>query len=107
MTDQTPAPKKRHGTETRQRQKITPIRWELTEFNKVAAKANKAGLTFGAFMRALGLDGDAGARSNASRPPKKNCCCVGRASSGASTITSTRSRGALTKMNFTTFPSFA
>ena len=30
----------------------------MTEFNKVAAKANKAGLPFGAFMRALALDGD-------------------------------------------------
>src|ERR1700693_1144238 len=63
MTDENPAPKRRHGTENRQRQKITPIRWEMTEFNKVAAKANRAGLTFGAFMRALGLDGDAGPRS--------------------------------------------
>jgi hypothetical protein len=63
MTDEQPASKKRHGTENRQRQKITPVRWEMTEFNKVAAKANKAGLPFGAFMRALALDGDAGARS--------------------------------------------
>jgi hypothetical protein len=63
MTDEQPAPKKRHGTENRQRQKITPVRWEMTEFNKVAAKASKAGLAFGAFMRALALDGDAGARS--------------------------------------------
>src|SRR5437870_1878186 len=63
MTDEQPATKKRHGTEKRQRQKITPIRWEMTEFNKVAAKANQAGLTFGAFMRSLGLEGDAGPRS--------------------------------------------
>jgi hypothetical protein len=63
MTDQKPAPKKRHGTEKRQRQKITPIRWEMSEFNKVAAKANRAGLSFGAFMRALALDGDAGLRA--------------------------------------------
>lgn len=63
MTDEQPAPKKRHGTEKRQRQKITPVRWEMAEFNKVAAKANRAGLPFGAFMRALALDGDAGARS--------------------------------------------
>jgi hypothetical protein len=63
MTDEQPATKKRHGTEKRQRQKITPIRWEMSEFNRVAAKADKAGLTFGAFMRALGLDGDAGLRS--------------------------------------------
>jgi len=63
MTDEQPAPKKRHGTENRQRQKITPVRWEMSEFNKVAAKANKAGLSFGAFMRALGLEGEAGPRS--------------------------------------------
>lgn len=63
MTDKKPATRKRHGTEKRQRQKITPIRWEMREFNKVAAKANKSGLTFGAFMRSLGLDGDSGARS--------------------------------------------
>ncbi|HEV8414164.1 MAG TPA: hypothetical protein VGQ49_11255 [Bryobacteraceae bacterium] len=71
MTDEKPAPKRRHGTENRQRQKITPIRWEMTEFNKVAAKANRAGLTFGAFMRALGLDGDAGPRSQRI-PPIQN-----------------------------------
>jgi hypothetical protein len=71
MTDEKPATKKRHGTEKRQRQKITPIRWEMAEFNKVAAKANKAGLTFGAFMRALGLDGDAGARSQRIPPAEK------------------------------------
>lgn len=63
MTDEQPAPKKRHGTETRQRQMRSTIRWEMTEFNKVAAKANRAGLTFGAFMRALALDGNSGARS--------------------------------------------
>jgi hypothetical protein len=71
MTDDKPAPKRRHGTENRQRQKITPIRWEMTEFNKVAAKANRAGLTFGAFMRALGLEGDAGPRSQRI-PPVQN-----------------------------------
>ena len=71
MTDEQPAPKKRHGTENRQRQKVTPIRWEMTEFNKVAAKANRAGLTFGAFMRALALDGDAGARSQRIPPVDK------------------------------------
>ena len=71
MTDEQPAPKKRHGTENRQRQKITPVRWEMTEFNKVAAKADRAGLTFGAFMRALALDGDAGVRSQRIPPIDK------------------------------------
>jgi len=67
MTDEQPAPKKPHGTEKRQRNKITPIRWAADEFNAVAAKADKSGLTFGAFIRALGL-GDAGPRARRSRP---------------------------------------
>src|SRR5579863_10178120 len=67
MTDTQPAPKHRHGSETRQRNKVTPIRWAADEFNAVAAKANEAGLTFGAFIRALGL-GDAGPRARRSRP---------------------------------------
>jgi hypothetical protein len=71
MTDEKPAAKKRHGTEKRQRQKITPVRWEMTEFNKVAAKANKAGLPFGAFMRALALDGDSGPRAQRIPPADK------------------------------------
>src|SRR5579862_2650135 len=66
MTDQQP-PKSHHGSEKRQRNKITPIRWATDEFNSVAAKANKAGLTFGAFIRALGL-GNAGPRARRSRP---------------------------------------
>jgi len=67
MTDEQPAPKKHHGTEKRQRNKITPIRWAADEFNAVAAKADKSGMTFGAFIRALGL-GDAGPRARRSRP---------------------------------------
>jgi hypothetical protein len=67
MTDEQPAPKKRHGTEKRQRNKITQIRWASDEFNKVAAKADRAGLTFGAFIRALGL-GDPGPRARRRRP---------------------------------------
>jgi hypothetical protein len=67
MTDEQAAPKRHHGTENRQRKKITPIRWTSDEFNAVAAKANKSGLTFGAFIRALGL-GDAGPRARRSRP---------------------------------------
>ena len=67
MTDEQPAPKKHHGTEKRQRNKITPIRWAADEFNAVAAKADKSGLTFGAFIRALGL-GDVGPRARRSRP---------------------------------------
>jgi hypothetical protein len=66
MTDPQP-PKSHHGSEKRQRNKITPIRWASDEFNTVAAKANKAGLSFGAFIRTLGL-GDAGPRARRSRP---------------------------------------
>jgi hypothetical protein len=71
MTDKQPATKKRHGTENRQRQKRTTLRWEVAEFNKVAARADKAGMTFGAFMRALGLEGDPGARSQRIPPVDK------------------------------------
>ena len=67
MTEEQPAPKNRHGSEKRQRNKITPIRWASDEFNKVAAKADKAGLTFGAFIRALSL-GEAGPRARRRRP---------------------------------------
>ena len=71
MTDDTPAPKKRHGTEKRQRQIRTTIRWEMAEFNKVAGKADKAGLSFGSFMRALALEGDGGPRSQRTPPIDK------------------------------------
>jgi len=67
MTDRQPAPKNRHGSERRQRNKVTQIRWAADEFNTVAAKASEAGLTFGAFIRALGL-GDAGPRARRSLP---------------------------------------
>ena len=67
MTDEQPAPKNRHGSEKRKRNKITPIRWASEEFNKVSAKADKAGLTFGAFIRALSL-GEAGPRARRRRP---------------------------------------
>ena len=71
MTEEQPAPKKRHGTENRQRQQRSTIRWEMAEFNKVAARANRSGLTIGAFIRALALDGDAGPRSQRI-PPIQN-----------------------------------
>jgi len=71
MTDDKPAAKKRHGTENRQRQKVTPIRWDMAEFNKAAAKANKAGLPFGTYLRSLALDGDVGPRSLNTPPVDK------------------------------------
>jgi hypothetical protein len=67
MTDPKPPAKTNHGSEKRQRNKITPIRWAADEFNKVAAKADKAGLSLGAFVRAVSL-GDAGPRARRSRP---------------------------------------
>jgi hypothetical protein len=50
------------GSEKRQRGKIQPIRCSPEEFNAIAAKADKAGLSIGAFMRAAAL-GDAGPRA--------------------------------------------
>lgn len=74
MTAENPgvsSPKKsRSGSNKRQRDKVTPIRWAEAEFNKVAAKASDAGLSFGAFMRALGL-GEPGPRSQRI-PPVQN-----------------------------------
>ena len=71
MDGQTPpalsTKKPRSGSNKRQRDKITPIRWNMDEFNRVAARANRSGLSFGAFMRALGL-GEPGPRSQ-KRPP--------------------------------------
>lgn len=74
MTAENPgasSPKKnRSGSNKRQRDKITPIRWAEAEFNRVAAKASDAGLAFGAYMRALGL-GEPGPRSQRI-PPVQN-----------------------------------
>ena len=50
------------GSSKRQRNKITPIRWTTDEFNTVAGKAEQAGLTFGAYLRATSL-GTAGPRA--------------------------------------------
>lgn len=62
--------KNRSGSDKRQRDKITPVRWAMAEFNIVAAKARTAGLPFGAYMRALGL-GDEGPRSQRIPPVEK------------------------------------
>jgi hypothetical protein len=55
------------GSDKRQRGKIQPVRCTLQEFNAIAAKADKAGLSIAAFMRAAAL-GDAGPRAQR-RPP--------------------------------------
>src|ERR1700687_710062 len=56
------------GSEKRQRNKRVTFRLFDDEFNKIAAKADRSGLTFGAFMRAAALDGDGGPRAQR-RPP--------------------------------------
>jgi hypothetical protein len=55
------------GSDKRQRGKIMAFRCFDEEFNAIAAKADKAGLSNGAFMRAAAL-GDAGIRAQR-RPP--------------------------------------
>ena len=55
------------GSDKRQRGKIMAFRCFDEEFNAIAAKADKAGLSGGAFMRAA-LLGDAGPRAQR-RPP--------------------------------------
>lgn len=55
------------GSDKRQRGKIQPVRCTLEEFNAIAAKADKAGLSIAAFMRAAAL-GDPGPRAQR-RPP--------------------------------------
>src|SRR6267378_4095416 len=55
------------GSDKRQRGKIQPVRCTLEEFKAIAAKADKAGLSAAAFMRAAAL-GDPGPRSQR-RPP--------------------------------------
>jgi len=74
MTDATPpasttnttgsAPKK---SEKRQRQKLTAHRWAMDEFNKAAANARAAGLSFGAFIRKVAT-GDTGERAQRALP---------------------------------------
>jgi hypothetical protein len=56
------------GSDKRQRNKRINFRVFDDEFNKIAAKADRSGLTLGAFMRAAALDGDSGPRAQR-RPP--------------------------------------
>jgi len=56
------------GSDKRQRNKRSYIRWTSDEFNQAAAKADNCGLSFAAFLRAAVLDGDTGARAQR-RPP--------------------------------------
>jgi hypothetical protein len=82
--------KNRSGSDKRQRDKITPVRWAKDEFNVVAARARTAGKPFGAFMRALAL-GDDGPRSQRIPPVEKELLLTVRGLFGASITTSTRS----------------
>lgn len=56
------------GSDKRQRNRRITLRYTDDEFNRIAAKADKAGLAFAAFLRASALDGDAGPRARR-RPP--------------------------------------
>ncbi len=56
------------GSDKRQRNKRCSMRLMDDEFNRIAAKADKAGLAFTAFLRAAALDGDVGPRAQR-RPP--------------------------------------
>jgi hypothetical protein len=62
--------KKRGGSETRKRTRLTAHRWLEDEFNAVASRAKDAGYSFGAYVRACAL-GDAGPRSQRI-PPVEN-----------------------------------
>jgi hypothetical protein len=65
--DGPPAKKARRSSNKRQRTKLTAQRWLAEEFSAVAAKADNAGLSFGAYIRATVL-GDPGPRAQR-RPP--------------------------------------
>lgn len=55
------------GSDKRQRTKRHTDRYTTDEFNRIAAKADRAGLSFSAFVRAC-LLGDAGPRAQRRRP---------------------------------------
>jgi hypothetical protein len=56
------------GSDKRQRNRRSTGRYTDDEFNRIAAKADRAGLGFAAFVRAAALDGDSGPRAQR-RPP--------------------------------------
>jgi len=56
------------GSDKRQRNRRITLRYTDDEFNRIAAKADRAGLAVAAFLRASALDGDAGPRARR-RPP--------------------------------------
>lgn len=56
------------GSEKRQRNIRISLRVSGSEFNRIAARADACGLGVSGFLRASGLDGDAGPRAHR-RPP--------------------------------------
>lgn len=56
------------GSEKRQRNMRLVVRMNTDEFNRIAARADACGLASAAFLRACGLDGDAGPRARR-KPP--------------------------------------
>ena len=56
------------GSDKRQRNRRISLRYTDDELNRIAAKADRAGLAVAAFLRASALGGDAGPRSRR-RPP--------------------------------------
>jgi len=66
-----PKPKKRGGSNKRQRRWLYVVRCTADEYRKIAENANSHGLRGGAYLRAQGLEGDAGPRAQ-HVPPVEN-----------------------------------
>ena len=66
-----PPKRKRGGSNKRQRERQYVVRCTEQEFDAIAARANSHGLKGGAYLRAQGLDGDAGPRAQ-HVPPIEN-----------------------------------
>jgi len=66
-----PKPKKRGGSNKRQRRWLYVVRCTAEEYRKIAENANSHGLRGGAYLRAQGLEGDAGPRAQ-HVPPVEN-----------------------------------
>lgn len=64
----TPAKPKRKKSEKRQRDKQIKFRCLAEEFNDIAAGADAAGLTIGAWLRSLARNGDPGKRAQRRLP---------------------------------------
>jgi hypothetical protein len=49
-------PRARSGTETRQKQQRTTVRWNLRDYAELEARAGRAGLSIGTYIRSRCLD---------------------------------------------------